>query len=110
MDDSHCDTLVSQLIFVDIKMEKEYKCINLLFSLSESWDNLIVAIGSTPQSTLNFKDVFSSFLLDEMRIKSMEGVDKDVLSIRGHPQERKNKYLRGIYKSRGISKYPRQKK
>ena len=40
-------TLVSQLIYVDIKMEEEVKCITLLCSLSYSWDNLVVAIGST---------------------------------------------------------------
>ena len=37
------NTLVSQLIFVDIKMEEEDKCITLLFSLLDSWDNPIVA-------------------------------------------------------------------
>ena len=36
------DTLVSQLIFVDIKMEKEYKCITLLCSLLDYWDNMVV--------------------------------------------------------------------
>ena len=41
------NTLVSQLIFVDIKMGEEDKCISLLCSLSKSWDNLVVAIGST---------------------------------------------------------------
>ena len=38
-------TLLSQLIYVDIKMEEEDKCITLLFSLPNLWDNLVVAVG-----------------------------------------------------------------
>ena len=40
------NTLVSKITFVGIKMDEEDKCITLLCSLSDSWDNLIVAIGS----------------------------------------------------------------
>jgi hypothetical protein len=98
------NTLVSQLVFVDIKMEEEDKCITLLCSLPNSWDNLVVAIGSTTQSTLKFEDVVASLLSEEMRRNSMEGVAKDVLSIRGWSQERKNKSSRAKSKSRGRSK------
>ena len=45
------NTLVSQLIFVDIKMKEEDKCITLLCSLPNSWDNLVVAIGSSTKYT-----------------------------------------------------------
>ena len=41
------NTLVSQITFVGIKMAEEYQYITLLCSLSDSWDNLIVAIGSS---------------------------------------------------------------
>ena len=41
------NTLVSKLISVDIKMEGEDKCITLLCSLPDSWDNLVVKIDST---------------------------------------------------------------
>ena len=41
------NTLVSQLVSVDIKMEEEDKCITLLCSLPDSWDNLVVTIGSS---------------------------------------------------------------
>ena len=60
------NTLVSQQISVDITMEEEEKCITL-YSLANSWDNLVVAIGSSTQSTLNFEDVVASMLLEEMR-------------------------------------------
>ena len=46
-------------------------CITLLYSMSESWDNLVVAIGRTTQSTLKFEDVVASLLLEDMRRKSM---------------------------------------
>jgi hypothetical protein len=49
-------------------------------------------LDSTIQSTLNFEDVVASLLSEEMRRKSMKGVAKDVLSVRGCPQDRKNKF------------------
>ena len=39
------NTLVSHINFVGIRMANEDKCITLFCSLSDSWDNLIVAIG-----------------------------------------------------------------
>ena len=56
------NTLVSQLVFVDIKMEEKDKCITLLCSLLYSWDNLVVAIGSSTKSALKFEDIVSSLL------------------------------------------------
>ena len=51
---------------VDIKMEEEDKCITLLCSLPDSWDNLVVAIGSSTKSALKFEDIVSSLLSEEM--------------------------------------------
>jgi hypothetical protein len=61
------NTPVSQLVSVNITIAKEDKCITLLCSLPDSWDNLVVAIGSTTQSTLKYEDVVSSLLSEEMR-------------------------------------------
>ena len=47
------NTIVSQLLSVDIKILEEYKCIDFLLSLKYSWDSLVVAIGSNT-TTLNF--------------------------------------------------------
>ena len=66
------NTLVSQLIFVDIKMEEEDKCITFLCSLSDSWDNMVITIGSSTKSTLKFEDIVTSLLSEEMRRKYME--------------------------------------
>jgi hypothetical protein len=61
------NTLVSQLGSVNIMIVEEDKCITLLCSFSDSWYNLVVAIGSTTQSTLKYDDVVASFLSEEMR-------------------------------------------
>ena len=61
------NTLVSQLGSVNITIAEEDKCITLLCSLPDSWDNLVVAIGSTTQSTLKYEDVVASLLSEEMR-------------------------------------------
>ena len=66
------NTLVRQLIFVVIKMEEEDQCITLLCSLTKSWDNLVVSIGSSTKSTLKFEDIVSSLLSEEMKRKFME--------------------------------------
>ena len=46
------NTLVSQITSVGIKMAEEDKCITLLCSLPDSWDNLIVTIGNASQATV----------------------------------------------------------
>ena len=56
------NTLVSQLMFADIKMEEEDKCITFLCSLLDSCYNLVVAIGSITNSTLKFEDMVASLL------------------------------------------------
>jgi hypothetical protein len=61
------NTLVSQLVPVNITIAEEDKCITLLCSLPNSWDNLVVAIGSTTKSTLKYEDVVASLLFEEMR-------------------------------------------
>ena len=66
------NTMVSQLLSIDIKISYEDNCINLLCSLPNSLDSLVVAIGSST-TTLNFYDVVSSLLSEEMRHKNMEG-------------------------------------
>jgi hypothetical protein len=76
------NTMVSQLLFVDINIYDEDKCINLLFSLPDSWNILVVAIGSNI-TTLSFDDVVSSFLSEEMRRMNMEGHNTYALFARG---------------------------
>jgi hypothetical protein len=82
------NTLVSQLGSVNITLAEEDKCITLLCSFPDSWDNLVVAIGSTTQSALKYEDVVSSLLSEEMRWKSMDSHSTYALFVRGHPKDR----------------------
>ena len=74
--------VVSQFLSIDIKILDEYKCIVLLCSLLDSWDSLVVAIGSNT-TTLKFDEIVSALLLEEMRWKNMESQNGDVVSICG---------------------------
>jgi hypothetical protein len=103
------NTLVSQLVSVNITIAEEDKCISLLCSFTDSWDNLVVAIGSTTQSTLKYEDVVSSLSSEEMRWKIMDSHSIDALFVRGHTQDRNlGKPSRGRSKSTGRSKSPRK--
>ena len=98
--------MVSQSSSVDIKISDEDKCISLLCSLLNSWDSLVIAIGSNT-TTLNFDDIVSALLSEEMRWRNMEGQNGDALSIRGRSQNKnKNKVSGGRSKYRGRSKSP----
>jgi hypothetical protein len=66
------NNVVSQLVSVEIKISDEDKCMSLLCSLPESWDILCLAIGINTIS-VNFDEVVSYFLLEEMIQKKMEG-------------------------------------
>jgi hypothetical protein len=50
------NTVVSQLVSIEIKILDEDKCISVLCSLPDSWDSLVVAIGINT-TTLNFDEV-----------------------------------------------------
>jgi hypothetical protein len=60
------NTVVSQLVSVEIKISNEDKCISLLCSLPDLWDSLVVAISSNTTS-LKFEEVVSSLLSEKMR-------------------------------------------
>eukprot|EP00253_Pinus_taeda_P006511 PITA_06511 len=102
------NTVLSQLASVDIKISDEDKCISFLCSLSDSWDSLVIAIGSNVIA-LHFDEIVSSLLTEEMRRKNMESQNGDALSVRGWAQNRnKNKSSSGRSKSRGRYKSPRK--
>ena len=65
------NTVVSQLLSVYIKISDEDKCISFLCSLPDSWDSLVIAIGSNA-TALQFDKIVSSLLIEEMRWKNME--------------------------------------
>jgi len=60
---------------VNIKIYYEDKCIILLCYFSNPWDSLVVTIGSNA-TTLNFYDVVSSLLSEEMRRITMDNKEQ----------------------------------
>eukprot|EP00253_Pinus_taeda_P010847 PITA_10847 len=85
------NTVVSQLSSVDIKISDEDKCISLLCSLPDSWDSLVITIGSNAIA-LQFYEIISALLMEEMRRKNMDNQNGYALSVRGRSQNRnKNK-------------------
>jgi len=70
--------------------------------------SLVITIGSNAIA-LQFDEIVSSFLMEEMRWKNMESKNGDSLSIRGWSQNRnRNKSSSGRSKSIGRSKSPRK--
>eukprot|EP00253_Pinus_taeda_P034781 PITA_34781 len=63
--------VLSQLSYVDIQISYEDKCISLLCSLQDSWDSLVIAIGSNA-TALQFDKIVSALLMEEMRWKNMD--------------------------------------
>jgi hypothetical protein len=100
------NTVVSQLVSVEIKISDEDKCLSLLCSLPDSWDSLVMAIGSNTTS-LKFDEVVSSLFSEEMRWNNMEVQSTNTLYARGHSQERnRSKFSSGRSKSKGRYKSP----
>jgi hypothetical protein len=102
------NTMVSQLVYVEIKISDEDKCISLLCSLPDLWDSMVVAIGSNTTSLI-FYEVVSSLFSEEMRRNNMEGQSTDALFARGRYQERnRSKFSSGRSKSKGRPKSPKK--
>ena len=86
------NTLVSLLIYIDFDLEKEDKCITLLYPLLDSWENLVVAMDSITKSTLKFEEIVASLLSEEMRRKSMKNHSTNALSVRSGRTKERGRY------------------
>ena len=94
------NTVISELLSINIKITKEDKCISLLCSLSYSWDNLVIATGRN-NTTLKLTMRLHHYS-EEMRQKTMEGLTPEALLVRGQSINRKKgKSFIGKSKSRG---------
>ena len=82
------DIFLSILTSIGVWMDEEERCQILLCSLPNSWDNLVMAIGST-SVVLKMEDFVGSLLSKEMRRKVSLNA-KEALSVQGRPKERGN--------------------
>lgn len=60
------NNVVRKLLSIDIKNLDNDNCISFLCSLPDLWDSLVVLIGRNTK-TLNFDEIVSSLLSEEMR-------------------------------------------
>ena len=104
--------LVAQLASYGVKIEEEDQCMTPLCSLPNSWDHILMALGSTI-ITFRMDDVVSSLLSKETWRKSSDSA-KEALFVHGRSNDRgkqnDNKSGKGRSKSRGKSKNPRKSK
>jgi hypothetical protein len=99
------NNVLSQLSSMDINITNDEKCISLLCSLPDSWDNLVMAIGSNI-TTLVLEDLVASLLLEEMRRKNIEGSTKDAPVVIGRPIDiDTSKFSCRKFNSKGRYKY-----
>jgi hypothetical protein len=98
-------TIIIHLSYVDIKIIEEEKCISLLCSFPNSWDSLVMAIGSNT-IILVIENVVASLLSEKMRRNNVEGSTKDSLVVRGRSINKdkgkfsdRNSKSKGRYKS-----------
>lgn len=94
--------IVAELTSVGVKIDDEDRCMLLLCSLPDSWDHLVMTIGSTT-TTFTMEGVVASLLSEETRRKSSEMV-KDALTVRGKKENKKSES-----KSEESSKTPGKK-
>ena len=76
------NTVVRYLLSIDINISYRDKCIILLCYLPDSWDSLVIAIGSNA-TALQFDEIVSALLTKKMRWKNMERQNGDALSLQG---------------------------
>jgi hypothetical protein len=98
------NTMLIQLSSMDIKIIDEEKCSSLLCSFPDSWDRLVMAIGSNT-TTLVLEDMVASLLSEEMKRNNMEGSTEDALVVRGQPVDRD----KGIFSDRKFNSKGRYK-
>jgi hypothetical protein len=95
-------------MLVGVKIDEEDHCMTLFFSFPNSWDNLVMASGSTT-NTLVLDEVVASLLLKEMRQKNFKSTN-EALVFHGRLKEKRKKGEKGRSKSCGRHKSPGKSK
>lgn len=77
------------MVSIGVKMDEEHKCQILLYSLLDSWDSLVMVIGST-FVVLKSEDVVGALLGEDMQMKVLFS-SKKVLTIHRRFKENRTK-------------------
>ncbi|KAJ0097402.1 hypothetical protein Patl1_27922 [Pistacia atlantica] len=93
------NTLVNQLLVVDVQLTEADKVVTLLCSLPNTWNNLIVVIGGGGLTQMSWESVCSTLLAKDMRRRGSEGLYRDALIARGRNLDRNSNKSRDRGKS-----------
>ncbi|KAJ0080954.1 hypothetical protein Patl1_12169 [Pistacia atlantica] len=77
------NTLVNQLLAMDVQLIEGEKVVTLLCSLSNTWDNLIVVIGGVGSIEMLWETVCFTLLAGDMQQIGSESLSRDALTARG---------------------------
>ena len=92
------NTLICQLIDMEVKIQEEDKAITLLCSLPESWDHFVTSISLSSTNSLKFESVVGALLSEEVRRKSStEIATSEAMIARGRKKERGEKKRGSIH-------------
>ena len=81
-----------------VKIDDEDKAVNLLYTLPESWGQVVSSISLSTTDTLEFDNVVGALLFEELRKKTnLETSSPEALVVRGNSREKGEK-------SRGTSR------
>ena len=84
--------VTSQLSYVGVSFDDEVRALFMLFSLPERWNGLVMDVSNyvSGSRTLNFDDVVSVILSENMRRKRTGETSGDALTMdsRGRPRDR----------------------
>ena len=84
---------------MDVKSDGEYKAVNLLCTLPESWGQVVSSISLSTTDTLEFDNVVGALLSEELRKKTSLETSSQALVVRGRSKEKREK-LRGTSRSK----------
>ena len=65
---NHFNSLISKFKSLDVKSDDEKKASILPYSISDSWDNLIMNVSYV--KSLKMESIIASFLTEDLRCKS----------------------------------------
>ena len=101
------NTITNQLTSVSLEFEDEVRALLILCSISDSWNNFVMAVSnSSSNAKLVFDEVVGTILSEDMRRKSTGECSNAALTVetRGRSKERRRSKSRSKSQGRSTSK------